>query len=428
MNNSPAYQQHLLMENNLLSVPSGLLKVDSLELSHQEDISLLQKLYRAVSSCQSDIWFSLVLPTYQEADNIEMIVMKICQVLDTAIPCRYEIIIVDDDSPDRTWEKALKLSIDYPQIRVMRRQKERSLSTAVIRGWQKARGEILGVIDADLQHPPQILLELLGCICDEADLAVASRNAKDGGVSDWSFIRRCLSRGAQILGLLILPNTIGKVSDPMSGYFVLKRKAIANCVLSPVGYKILIEVIARGHFRNISEVGYVFQERIEGESKVTWKQYRDYIHHLLRLRLALWPFNRFIRFGIVGFSGVFVDMTILYLLSDSATLQWNLTLSKIIAAEVAIINNFIWNDRWTFKDFSQLQKGRFYILKRFLKFNLICLAGLFINVVILNLIVNFLIPNPYIANLMAIAITTLWNFWLNYKLNWGNGSKTKPHP
>jgi len=210
----------------------------------------------------------------------------------------------------------------------------------------------------------------------------------------------------------------------MSGYFVLQRKAIAHCTLAPVGYKILIEVVARGYFRNIAEVGYVFQERVEGQSKVTWKQYRDYIHHLLRLRLALWPFSRFIRFGMVGFTGVFVDMTILYLLSGPSTMQWNLTLSKIIAAEFAIINNFIWNDRWTFKDFSQFGQGKLHTLKRLLKFNLICLAGLFINVVILNLIVNFIFPNPYIANLSAIALTTFWNFWLNYKLNWGNSTKT----
>ncbi|AUC60448.1 dolichol-phosphate mannosyltransferase [Cyanobacterium sp. HL-69] len=425
MNNPLPHEQNLLRDNSkLLPVPSGLLKVDSLESAPQDYLCLREKLYNIASTSTYRVWFSLILPTYQEGENIEGIVSKICHVLDGVIPSHYELIIVDDDSPDRTWEKALKLTKDYPPLRVMRRQNERSLSTAVIRGWQGARGEILGVIDADLQHPPDILLELLGRICDGADLAVASRHTKNGGVSDWSFFRRCLSRGAQIMGLLILPNTIGRISDPMSGYFVLQRKAIAHCTLAPVGYKILIEVVARGYFRNIAEVGYVFQERVEGQSKVTWKQYRDYIHHLLRLRLALWPFSRFIRFGMVGFTGVFVDMTILYLLSGPSTMQWNLTLSKIIAAEFAIINNFIWNDRWTFKDFSQFGQGKLHTLKRLLKFNLICLAGLFINVVILNLIVNFIFPNPYIANLSAIALTTFWNFWLNYKLNWGNSTKT----
>ncbi|MBE9221785.1 glycosyltransferase [Cyanobacterium stanieri LEGE 03274] len=423
MENLSGKNQDLIpKDNKLLPVPSGLLKIDCLELLQKYDLSLEEKIYTVACASDYPIWFSLVLPTYQEANNIEDIVSKICCILDNLIPCRYELIVVDDDSPDRTWEKALKLTKNYPQLRVMRRKNERSLSTAVIRGWQGAKGEILGVIDADLQHPPDILLQLLGAICDGADLAVASRHTKNGGVSDWSVGRRFLSRGAQIIGLIILPHTIGRISDPMSGYFVLQRRAIAHCMLSPVGYKILIEVVARGYFRNITEVGYVFQERVQGESKVTWKQYRDYIHHLLRLRLALWPFNRFIRFGIVGFSGVFVDMALLYLLSDPNALQWDLTLSKIIAAQVAIINNFIWNDRWTFRDFSHSHLSKKDTLKRFLKFNLICFAGLFINVIILNLMVKFIIPNPYIANLGAIALTTLWNFWLNYKLNWGNST------
>ena len=227
-----------------------------------------------------------------------------------------------------------------------------------------------------------------------------------------------MSRGAQILGLIILPNTVGRVSDPMSGYFVVQRNAIANCVFYPVGYKILIEVIGRGYIRQIAEVGYVFQERQEGESKVTWKQYRDYLHHLLRLRISLWPFSRFIRFGIVGLSGVFVDMAVLYLLSDPSTLAWGLTRSKIIAAELAIINNFIWNDVWTFRDYAEKQSGWANRAKRLLKFNLICLGGLGINVIILNLIFNFILPNRYLANLVAILVATLWNFWINYKLNW----------
>ncbi|MBF2057565.1 MAG: glycosyltransferase [Cyanobacterium sp. T60_A2020_053] len=407
-------------ESSLLPVKSGLLKIDSWEHSSQENITLEEKIKIVAEKSTYPVWFSLVLPTYQESKNITGIITTICYLLDDIIPHNYELIVVDDDSPDLTWQIALNLSSQYPQVRVMRRIGEKSLSTAVIRGWQSAQGEILGVIDADLQHPPEILTQLLGKMVTGADLAVASRHVENGGVSNWSFSRRFLSRGAQTLGLLILPNTIGRVSDPMSGYFVLKRQVIADYVLSPVGYKILIEVIARGFIRNIAEVGYVFQERSEGESKVTWRQYRDYLHHLLRLRISLWPFSRFIRFGIVGFSGLFVDMSLLYLLTDTGALNLSLTVGKFISGEFAVINNFIWNDRWTFRDLSTNQKGWHKKMRRFLKFNLICLAGLTINVLLLNLIVTFILPNPYIANLMAIAITTLWNFWINYKLNWRN--------
>jgi dolichol-phosphate mannosyltransferase len=288
----------------------------------------------------------------------------------------------------------------------------------VIRGWQVARGRILGVIDADLQHPPEVLLQLLGEMQQGADLAVASRHVEGGGVSEWSAVRRFLSRGAQMLGLMILPEVIGRLSDPMSGYFMVRRSAIVGKYLSPVGYKILIEVAARGKIRWIAEAGYVFRERLAGESKVTWKQYVEYIQHLLRLRFSLWPVERFFRFGIVGFSGVFVDMGVLYLLSDPSTLALPLTRSKIMASELAIINNFLWNDFWTFGDIARRQPGKRQRLKRLIKFNIICLAGLILNVLLLNLFFNVFGINRYVANLIAIAIVTVWNFWFNLKLSW----------
>lgn len=368
---------------------------------------------------------SLVLPTYNEAKNIPAIVEQLTRLLNSVIPGQYELIVVDDNSPDRTWEIAQSLTAEYPQLRVMRRLDERGLSTAVIRGWQVAKGEILGVIDADLQHPPEVLLQMLAIIKEKADvdLVVASRHVEGGGVSDWSLVRRFLSRGAQVLGLIILPGVVGRVSDPMSGYFMVRRQALVGKTMNPLGYKILIETLGRGDIGKVAEVGYVFQERLEGESKVTWRQYVDYLRHLVRLRLDLWRIGRFLRFGIVGFSGVFVDMAVLYLLSDPTTLGWGLTRSKIIAAEVAIVNNFLWNDAWTFADMSSRQRGWKKRFKRFLKFNLVCLGGLGLNVLLLNVMFNFLGFNSfaygrYVANLIAIAIVTVWNFWLNLKLSW----------
>ncbi len=370
----------------------------------------------------SSIKFSLIIPTYNEGDNVPEIVSILSQLLDSEIPGEYELIVVDDNSPDGTWKIAQDLTPEYRQLRVMRREKEKGLSTAVIRGWQVARGKVLGVIDADLQHPPEVLLQLWGEMEQGADLAVASRHVEGGGVSEWSVIRRFLSRGAQMLGLMILPEVIGRLSDPMSGYFMMRRDAIVGRYLSPVGYKILIEVTGRGAIRWIGEVGYVFRERQAGASKVTWKQYIEYIQHLLKLRFSLWPIKRFLRFGVVGFSGVFVDMIVLYLLSDPSTLGWGLTRSKIVASEIAIVNNFLWNDAWTFADFSSQQKGWRKRFKRFLKFNLICLAGLILNVLLLNFFFNLIFKEVpygrYISNFIAIALVTIWNFWFNLKLSW----------
>ncbi|QSJ19643.1 glycosyltransferase [Nostoc sp. UHCC 0702] len=397
--------------NSLLSVPTGALQISN------EDVD------------SEALLLSLVIPTYKERDNIDRIVKILSQLLDEFIPGNYELIVVDDDSPDRTWEVAQSLTAEYQQLQVMRRQQERGLSSAVIRGWQAARGQVLGVIDGDLQHPPEVLTQLLRGIQEGADLAVASRHVEGGGVSSWSVVRRFLSRGAQVLGLMILPSVLGRVTDPMSGYFMVRRSAIAGATLNPVGYKILLEVIGRGKVGEITEVGYVFCERKEGESKVTWKQYLEYIHHLVRLRLSTgrlgrvrkkinFPIGRFLRFGLVGLSGVFVDMAILYLLNDPTTLAWPLTRSKIIAGEIAILNNFLWNDAWTFADVSMRQQQWHQRLKRFLKFNAICLAGLVLNVLVLNLVFNFIIRNAYIANLIAIAVATIWNFWVNLKLSW----------
>ena len=363
----------------------------------------------------SPILLSLVIPTYNEGKNIAKIVDLLNQLLEEAIPEAYELIVVDDNSPDGTWEIATGLLSEYPQLRVMRRVEERGLSTAVIRGWQAARGEVLGVIDADLQHPPELLLKLWGEIVRGGDLAVASRHVEGGGVSDWSPIRRFLSRGAQTLGLVILPEVIGRVSDPMSGYFMVRRNCIAGRTLSPVGYKILIEVIARGRVPWIGEVGYVFQERQEGESKVTAKQYVDYLRHLVRLRFSLGPIARFFRFGLVGFSGVFVDLGIFYVLRSQDV---GLTSSAAISGELAIINNFLWNDFWTFSDISSHQPGKRQRLKRLMKFNIVCLLGLVLNVSIVNFFFNILGINEYIAKLLAIAAVTVWNFWLNLKLSW----------
>ncbi|AFY53750.1 putative membrane protein [Rivularia sp. PCC 7116] len=405
----------IIKPKNLLSVPSGELRIPRLPL-------------RAGITNKS-ILFSLVIPTYLEAGNINKIVRTLTRLLDENIPGDYELIIVDDNSPDGTWEVALSMTSEFPQLQVMRRENERGLSSAVIRGWQNSRGQILGVIDGDLQHPPHILLQLLNAIQKKADLAVASRHVNGGGVSSWSFIRRLLSRGAQLLGLIILPRVTGRVSDPMSGYFMVHRSCIEDTIFNPIGYKILLEVLGRGKVDEIAEVGYVFCERQDGESKVSWKHYLDYIRHLLRLRFSSqkveqlsqrwgFPIGKFIRFGLVGLSGVFVDMTILYLLSDPNTLALPLTRSKIIAGEIAILNNFLWNDAWTFADVAMQQKGLKQRLKRFLKFNIICLAGLAINVLVLNLVFNFVISNRYIANLIAIAVATVWNFWVNLKLSW----------
>ncbi|HEX4336589.1 MAG TPA: glycosyltransferase [Polyangiaceae bacterium] len=361
---------------------------------------------------------SLVVPTYNESKNIPVLVGQLEALLGPVLGESYEIIVVDDDSADRTWEVALALAETHPRVRVVRRVSERGLSTAVIRGWQVARGEVLAVMDADLQHPAEVNLALLSEIDRGAELAAASRHVEGGGVSDWSLLRRLLSRGAQLLGLLVLPGVLGRLTDPMSGYFMVRRSKLAGIKLDPLGYKILIEVVARAKPAWIGEVGYVFRERTEGQSKVTSRLYVQYLAHLVKLRMVTLPDSAFFKFCVVGASGVLVDMGLLYVLSDPGMLGLGLTRSKLVAAETAIVSNFVLNDLWTFRQASLSHPGGRERFRRFLGFNAICSAGVFLNVLLLNLLFNYGHLNRYFANALAIVAVTGWNYWLNRKLNW----------
>ncbi|MEN9213229.1 MAG: GtrA family protein, partial [Thermostichus sp. DG02_4_bins_136] len=311
--------------------------------------------------------------------------------------------------------------------KVICRHQERGLATAVLRGWQAAQGEILGVIDGDLQHPPEIILKLWQQIQAGADLAVGSRYLKSGGVSHWKLSRRIVSRGAQLIGLAILPGVLSRVSDPLSGLFLLRRKTLAGIPLSPKGYKLLIEVLARGKVGSIAEVGYIFQERQNGQSKIQLQTCVQYLQHLIHLRFSLGPFGSFLRFSTVGLSGTIIDMALLYLLHDPRNLGWGLIVSKLISSEVAILNNFLWNDLWTFRSVAKLQPGVLNRLKRLVKFNIICLIGLSLNSFLLILLSEHLGIHYLLANLIAIGIVVFWNFYLNSKLSW-RVTKAKPNP
>jgi len=236
---------------------------------------------------ENSVCLSVVVPTFNESENIRGLIVQLISVLDARLPNDYEIIVVDDNSPDQTWKIVQELLPPYPQVRLIRRDNEKGLASAVVRGWQMGRGKFLGAIDGDLQHPPDTILKFIEVMVktQDVDLVVASRNIEGGGVSDWSIARRIISRGAQMLGLILMPSVVGRVSDPMSGYFIVRRAAIAGRTFKPLGYKILLEVMAKGNIQKIAEIGYVFQERKQGGSKVGLLVYWQYILHLLRLRV-----------------------------------------------------------------------------------------------------------------------------------------------
>ncbi len=363
--------------------------------------------------------FSLVIPTYNEASNIAPLIERLESLLRPLLGRRFELIVVDDDSKDETWRIAAELAEVYPSVRVLRRKDERGLATAVIRGWQVARGEVLGVIDADLQHPPEALRALLAEVGRGADLAVGSRNAEGGGVSDWSFSRRVLSRGAQLLGLLILPEVLGRLTDPMSGMFLVRRCSVVGVPLDPIGYKILIEVVAQGKVRWIGETAYVFREREEGESKVSPRVYVEYLLHLLRLRLKISSRFPILRYATVGLIASLIDMGLLYVFSDTAMLGWGIARSKLASGFIALALSFPLLEYWTFRR-TALSRTRTQSMRRLFAFVAVAVVGLLAATFALSLLVEFSGLDRYSANAVGIALVGLWNYFLHRQITWTN--------
>ncbi|HEU5169379.1 MAG TPA: polyprenol monophosphomannose synthase [Gemmatimonadales bacterium] len=229
---------------------------------------------------------SLVLPTYNERENLAPLLGRLSAVLR---PYAHEIIVVDDDSPDGTGEEAERLRAVHPAVRVVRRQGERGLSSAVIRGFREARGRVVGVMDADLQHDEAVIPALLEAVA-EAEFAVASRAAPGGGTGAWAARRKVTSWIAAALARAVLDVPL---SDPMSGFFMMPRSLFARLDeggLRPEGFKVLlylyvqaVQALGRPNVR-VLEVGFTFRERLHGRSKLTPRVMREYVAMLFELR------------------------------------------------------------------------------------------------------------------------------------------------
>jgi len=231
-------------------------------------------------------FLSVVVPTYNEAANIGPFLEALRAGLESSVSGGYELIVVDDESPDGTGEVAAGISIDWPNLRVVRRAGERGLARAVVRGWQIARGDVLATINADFQHPPSILPEMLLKI-ENADLVVATRYAAEGSVGRFPLHRRLLSASARHVGVLLAPRVFRRVTDPLSGCYMFRRQAIEDIELRPAGFKTLIEVLARGRVGSVVEHGYTMQQRRRGRSNVKLWHCFEYLGQLRRIRREL---------------------------------------------------------------------------------------------------------------------------------------------
>lgn len=369
----------------------------------------------SAASTNRRIEVSLVIPTYNERENIGNLLQQVYVVLKET-GHSFEVIVVDDDSPDGTWQVVQEMRSAYPNLRVLRRMYERGLARAVLRGWQEAQGEILAVIDGDLQHPPETLALLIEALEKQGgDIAVASRHVRGGGVSKWNIFRRGISWGATLAASWMLPGTLTTVRDPMSGYFAIHRSVIEGCTLKPEGYKILLEVLARGHYQAVIEVPYIFIERQQGHSKLGLRQYWEFVTHLLCLSWETKELQRFVKYCLVGATGVLVNMGVLALLARTgmAYLQ-----AGAVAAETAIGTNFLLNEFWSFADRARRHSGIIPRMLRFFRFNLFCAGGAAIALLTLWLLTNYGGVHYLLSNLIGISVATVWNYGMNANLTW----------
>ena len=222
---------------------------------------------------------SLVVPTYQEAQNIVPLLQAVGSAL-AGLP--FEVIVADDNSPDMTWKIAEDYARSHPEVRVLRRGGARGLSAAVMEGFSVARGSVLGVMDADLSHDPLILVPLWRMVEEGKEVAVGSRRIPGGGAERWPWHRRLTSDIATRLAKFFLGVPL---SDPMSGYFMIRRSLYEKVRdrVRPQGYKILLELVAHSRTRSVGEVPFVFKDRERGTSKLGAGVIKDYLFMLMRL-------------------------------------------------------------------------------------------------------------------------------------------------
>jgi dolichol-phosphate mannosyltransferase len=224
---------------------------------------------------------ALVIPTLCEEENIGGLLVHVRSVLDPLnIP--YEIVVADDDSRDGTGAVVRAISDQDPRVRLVVRKGERGLSGAILYGWQHTDATILGVMDADLQHPPELLPRLIAAIQKPRDLVIGSRYTPGGSLADWNVVRKLISAVAGWVTWPVQRSGL-RAKDPMSGFFLVRRACLENIPFQSAGFKLLLEVLVRARLRSVEEVPFVFGQRSRGASKASVKVAVDYARLLARL-------------------------------------------------------------------------------------------------------------------------------------------------
>lgn len=380
---------------------------------------------------------SIVVPTYNEKDNITVLLDRTIKSLeylnckdngDIDKTYKYEILVIDDNSPDGTSDivEQYKLrrhilserykNISNNNITCIVRKNERGLASAVVEGFKNARGDIIVVMDADLQHPPEKIVSMIKEINNGNDIVIGSRYIEENGFGNFNIFRKIMSKSANIPAKILF-SELRNIKDVQSGFFAIRKEVIDGIKLNPFGYKILLEILIKstGSYNKVKEIPFEFNKRKYGNTKLGSKVIMEYLYHLMLLYWKKNNLNRFVKFCLVGMTGIFVNMLLLYIFTDILKVFY--LFSAIVAYEFSIISNFIFNDIWTFKDCIIPGKSH-SLLVRAIHFNWTRASGAILSISMLYILTEFLYMNYLLSNLIGIAVGTLWSYISSVNIVW----------
>ena len=359
------------------------------------------------------IELSVIVPTYNERPNVGELVRR----LDAALrDVRWEVVFVDDDSPDGTAGQVRATAQQDPRVRCVQRLGRRGLSRAVVEGILSTSAPVIGVIDADLQHDETVLPEMLARLHGTAaqppaDVVVGSRYAAGGSLEGWDMQRARMSRFATTLANRMVATGL---TDPMSGFFLIRRETFDLAVrrLSGEGYKLLLDLLASMPAPvRVAEVPYTFRPRIAGESKLDSAVLWEFSLLLIDKKFGRWIPARFLLFSLVGISGVVVHFAALTLLFKGAHVAF--TVSQALGTFVAMTSNYALNNSITYRD--QRHRGLGW-WRGLLTFYVICGLGVLGNVGVASVL--FERQGWALAAAAGALVGTAWNFAATRAVTW----------
>ncbi|HEY1805974.1 MAG TPA: glycosyltransferase family 2 protein [Terracidiphilus sp.] len=353
---------------------------------------------------------AIVLPTFNESGNVGPIVDRLEKALKGI---RYEVIFVDDDSPDGTADVVRRLAEEHDNLRVLQRIGRRGLASACIEGILCAAAPWVAVMDADMQHDESVLPEMLRRMREEnLDLVVGSRNIAGGSMGDFASWRVKLSRLGKKLSMMGAEH---ELSDPMSGFFIVRLASFERFAhkLSGIGFKILLDIVlSAGPGLRIGEVPYRFRQREHGESKLDLLVGLEYFELLVDKHLGDMVNFRFVLFAMVGALGVGVHLLILSALLKLAGLSF--AAGQAVSTFTVMILNFVLNNSLTYRD-RRLRGWKF--LGGLITFCLACGLGVAANVAIANEVFRQGVP-WVLAAITGLLFTAVWNYFVTSMTTW----------